>query len=79
MIKTIYRASGGEENVTPDGRKWREATPRELAELPPEALVCFRNGDPKPAGEYADLRLPGNYPFLAGIAALLPVYVEVTA
>lgn len=62
------------------GRKWREATPKELAELAPDALVLMTRGlegTAKPAGEYASLRFPGNYPYLPGLAALgMPVYIE---
>jgi hypothetical protein len=62
-----------------DGTTWREATRQELFNAPPDLMVKFslaEDSTPKPAGEYTSLRFPGNYPFLAGLAALRPVYIE---
>ncbi len=62
--------------IAEDGTIWREATPKELADAPPDLLVCIGlTGEPHPAGYYADLRFPGNYAFLPGVAALRPVFV----
>lgn len=68
------------ERVTADGAHWREATPAELVTLlcdEPEHRVIVGPGPPVPAGKYADMYLPGHYPFLPGICVLLPVYAEV--
>jgi hypothetical protein len=64
-----------EDLITEDGRAWREASPAELNVLAPDALVWFGRGESHQAGEYADYRFPGNYPFLSGLACLHPVYV----
>jgi hypothetical protein len=63
--------------VADDGTVWREATPKELAEAPDDQLVWSgKDGtEPKPKSEYYAYRLPGNFPFLVGISALMPVYV----
>lgn len=63
--------------VMDDGTVWREASRAELAVVPDDTLVWLgRSGsDPRPAGEFSDLRFPGNYPFLAGMAALSAVFV----
>jgi hypothetical protein len=48
----------------------------QLADLPPETRIKIRGKD-HTVGEYADLYLPGRYPFLAGIAQLgIPIEVE---
>lgn len=79
-LKTDYFCSGRIERYTEDGKHWREAMPQELYDLTkkdPEHLVFFGRGEPQPASAFEDTCLPGGYPYLAGIAALLPVYVEV--
>jgi hypothetical protein len=50
----------------------------QLHNLPPETRILLR-GQQHTAGEYENLRLPGNYPFLMGLAQLgIPIEVEVT-
>jgi hypothetical protein len=68
-------------HVADDGTIWREATPKELAEASGDLLVYFGKPDTSPVhvSTYDQLRLPGNYPFLPGIAQLLPVYVQDTS
>lgn len=63
-------------HVADDGSVWREATPKELAEAPPDLVIFFGRGETKTVGDYADYRFPGDYPFLPGYAALVPVYVK---
>jgi hypothetical protein len=69
---------GSHKMVADDGSVWREATQQELFDPDPELVVWFGKTDTEPATakEYAHLRLPGNYPFLAGWAALAVVYVK---
>lgn len=64
--------------VADDGTTWREATPKELADAPDDTLVWFGKAgtEPTPKSGYSNLYLAGNYPYLIGIAALLPVYVR---
>lgn len=62
--------------VADDGSVWRQATPKELADAPGDLLVFFGRGDPQPVSHFADYYLPGDYPFLPGYAALVPVYVR---
>ena len=81
-MKTSYRGSGPTFRVvheTEDGRRWREATPKELAEIGPDALVFMGRGEPHPASDYTGYCFAGGYPFLPALAALLPVYVEETS
>lgn len=67
--------------VADDGTVWREATPRELSEASSDLLVYFGKPgtDPVHVSTYDQYKLPGNYPFLVGIAQLLPVYVQDTS
>lgn len=61
---------------TDDGREWHEAVSgRELADLPPDALVVIGNGEPEAKGTYDGLYIAGA-PFLPAIAHLMPVYIE---
>jgi hypothetical protein len=68
-------------HVADDGTIWREATPKELANAPGDLLIYFGKPGTSPVhvNIYDQLRLPGNYPFLPGIAQLLPVYVQDTS
>jgi len=54
----------------------RVTNTEQLADLEPETRIKIR-GQLHTAGEYANLRLPGNYPFLQGLAQLgVPLEVE---
>ncbi len=76
-METLYYGDGSVVRKTEDGRKWREASQAELARLEPDALVFMAgSGEPKPVSHYDGYYLAGGYPFLLGIACLLPVYVE---
>lgn len=78
--KGPYRDGMPVRRIADDGTVWREATPKELSEASSDLLVYFGKPDTDPvhASTYDQYRLPGNYPFLVGIAALLPVYVQDT-
>ena len=80
-LEQHYPVKGDPYLTDESGQRWRTLeSPKEAAELPPETLVLSLRGgegEPKPAGEYAGLSFPGDYPFLAGLVALgLPVYVK---
>lgn len=64
--------------IADDGSVWHEAAPKEIAQLPDDALVWFgkEGTEPRVKAHYAGYVLAGGYPYLAGIAALLPVYVR---
>jgi hypothetical protein len=50
----------------------------QLSDLPAETKILLR-GQCHTVGEFADLYLPGHYPFLMGLAQLgVPIEVEVT-
>lgn len=82
MIETRYYGSGRTEHVTPeDGAHWREATPAELHRLlredPWHRVIVGVRGQAVPACHFSGMVLAGGYPFLPGIAALIPVYAEI--
>lgn len=66
--------------IADDGTVWHEATPKELSEAPSDLLVYLGKPGTSPVrvSTYDQYKLPGNYPFLVGIAQLLPVYVQDT-
>lgn len=73
--KGPYKDGFPTRRIADDGTVWREATPGELADPAPDLLIFWGRGEPEYASKYRDFYLPGDYPLLAGLAALMPVYV----
>lgn len=73
--KGPYKDGFPTRRVADDDTVWREATPGELADPAPDLLIFWGKGEPEYASKYTGLCLPGDYPVLAGLAALMPVYV----
>lgn len=61
--------------TTPDGRRWVEATGREIHDLADDGLVYWGKGVPEPKSKYAGMYLPGDYPYLEGVCGLIPLYI----